>query len=212
MQFLEKDLEAIIWESPVECEARGLDILQMQVFDKGRRYRQMQLGPYGIADLINIYYNPFGKTVWVQVIECKRGKVNGETYLQAKRYAVAVQSLLFETDFIGCTVYLSTVLVGDSVDTTGPLAYAIAEDPHCHTYTYSYAVDGIRFRNAKPMWRAETYREFPDSIHATARDLNQYERQEREMAAGFVAHHGDHASPLLIGATGVLLNTDLLAQ
>jgi hypothetical protein len=211
MDFLEKDLEAIIWEYAPECEARGFSILQMEHFSQGRRFRQMQLGPYGIADLVHVYYNPHINQFWIQVIECKRNKVNAETYLQAKRYVSAVKDAVFSSDMPVCKIATSVILVGASVDTSSPLAHVIANDPDCHTYTYKYAVDGIHFEDQGFLWRAETYLEMPSFFERTIRAFDEYRTKEQATYNGFVLEHGNPSSPLLITAAGVLLNTELLA-
>ena len=48
MKFLEKDLENIIWESDNEkLREKGLEIY-------GKKFRQIRIGNYGVADLITV--------------------------------------------------------------------------------------------------------------------------------------------------------------
>jgi hypothetical protein len=58
MKFLEKDLEDIIWEASNErLQENGLDI-------SGKKYRQLRIGNYGIADIVSVtkpYYHEYFK-------------------------------------------------------------------------------------------------------------------------------------------------------
>jgi hypothetical protein len=91
--FLEKDLETIIWENFMRCAEKGLDVDQ-NFFQYGKGYRQLNLAPYGIADLIYIHYSPRQKSWHVLVMELKRAKIDMAAYQQAKRYQTAIHALL----------------------------------------------------------------------------------------------------------------------
>jgi hypothetical protein len=211
MNFLEKDLETILWESPAECEARGFTMLQMAYFSKGKRFRQMQLGPYGIADLVHIYYNAHSNQAWVHIIECKKDKVNADTYLQARRYVSGVRQAFSLSDLPTCQVNYAVILVGSSVDTAGPLSHAITEDFNCFTYRYSYKVDGIHFEDVSAHWGYESYWEMPGFFDQTVRSVDEYRIMASAANAERLLEEGDADMPLLITSDGVLINTGLLA-
>lgn len=211
MNFLEKDLETILWESPSECEARGFSVLQMAYFGKGRRIRQMQLGPYGIADLVHVYYNPQNNQAWVQIIECKKDKVNADTYLQARRYVSGVKQAFISSDLPRCQVHYSVILVGASLDTSGALQHVIADDINCHTYRYSYKVDGIHFEDVSLHWSYDSYWEMPAFFDQSISNMDEYRMAATATNLELLLENGNSAMPLLITSEGVLFNTELLA-
>lgn len=212
MNFLEKDLETIIWEQYEACQQRGLRI-NFAPFEQGKRIRQMNLMPLGIADLVSIYYDPIFNECWLQVIECKRGKVTGDTYLQAKRYMAALEELLQNTDLIGAhtiKVHTTIVLIGASVDTSTSLIHTIATDRSCLTYTYSYGVDGIRFDDKSNYWWLDgsplmSHDEWIQDTH----ELGGYIRECQYAHYKHRQTHGDPTQPLLVTSDGVLFNPEL---
>lgn len=211
MKFLEKDLESIIWENHEACEGRGLAI-DNSFFSKGLRFRQMELGPFGTADLVYVRFNPELAQCWVQVVECKRIVVNADSYLQAKRYVAGLRALFDQMEFLGGVgVSFTTVLVGQRVNTDGLLAYVISEDPGCQTFTYRYDVDGIRFNNATRHWWAT-------SRGTTMEEsMNQGHGLEEHMLSASYAHcqnrqnNGNERMPIVISSHGVIVNPLLLA-
>lgn len=82
-------------------------------------FRQVNLGPYGIADLITIEYQ--GREEYlnnkscfnINIIEIKSGSVNSDTYLQAIRYAAGIK--MFFKNFINAKnaeLYIGVCLIG----------------------------------------------------------------------------------------------------
>lgn len=155
MEFLEKDLEQIIWEaSDKELGERGL-------FLHGKRFRQLRIGNYGIADLVTFHrqerYKDFidGKLI-ITVYELKKDKIGISAFLQALNYCKGISSYLEKREFSDYT--LSIVLVGKSIDSSGSFIYLTDlignynnNDDKGHLnkidyYTYSYKIDGLNFK------------------------------------------------------------------
>jgi len=107
MDFLERDLEDIIFEVDNEkLRERGLLIV-------GKKIRQPNLTPYGIADIIS--YRRDNGSLLIQITELKRKEINADTLLQALGYARAVQRYLRFRRF-GFPVRFHITLIGRKVE------------------------------------------------------------------------------------------------
>ena len=211
MNFLEKDLETIIWENYEACEQRELRI-KAAMYVRGKRIRQMGLGSYGIADLVNIYFNPVANTLFVQVIECKRQKITEATYLQAKRYAAAVDDIIIDSDLINrhnIKIETSVVLVGASIDTSGNLAMTIAQDRAASAFIYKYGLNGIEFHDVSNYWWLETSATMNNRPIADNYSVVAYVKAEIAALGDYKHQYGDFDKALLITSTGVLINPDI---
>lgn len=155
MEFLEKDLESIIWESDIEMlEERGLTI-------EGKMFRQLRIGNYGIADLVTVnrrykYENYVDGKLTITVYELKKGKVGISAFLQALRYCKGIAQYLDKRKFYDYT--LAITLIGKSVDLDGSLifisdlvgGYSDKGDLNGYIddisfYSYDYKIDGLNF-------------------------------------------------------------------
>jgi hypothetical protein len=94
MDFLEKNLEQIIYESDTDIlSERGLVIY-------GKLIRQVQIGGYGIADLIEYERPRFDKSVGriikghINILELKKNYVDCGTFLQAIKYLKGISRYL----------------------------------------------------------------------------------------------------------------------
>lgn len=164
MNFLEKDLETIIYESDYQSlKDRGYEI-------DGKKFRQVKLGNYGIADLI--YYikpkyialeNP-DASYFIQgvitIVELKKDIVDINSLTQSLRYAKAIRRLL-EKKGIQNEYKIRISLVGKSIDTSSSFVYLtdlmLDFDSIYRTFdfykppislcihTYSYKLDGLTF-------------------------------------------------------------------
>lgn len=140
MNFLEKNLESIIFNEPDYCRARGLDLEPYEF----RTYRQMSLAPFGIPDLIQIGSDPYDNEIRVRIIECKRNVIDLTTYAQAARYQTALVRIL------GCcssNYSFEKVLIGQRIDPKNDFWHVVNTDPRCRAYTYQYLADGIHFKS-----------------------------------------------------------------
>lgn len=164
MDFLEKDLEQIIYEATDE-----------QLFDhlylSGKRFRQLKIGNYGISDLIfvrreykeHIDYDNFTSRIMdcglvITICELKKDKIGISAFLQAINYAKGVKEYLEKREFYNFNIEI--LLCGKSIDLSGGFIYLTdlfnqnEEDETQFTrsikcidyYTYSYTFDGIKFK------------------------------------------------------------------
>ncbi|MGI4736305.1 MAG: hypothetical protein ACRYG7_14100 [Janthinobacterium lividum] len=145
MNFLEKDLETIIWENPAYCYSRGLHLPT----GGGMRWRQLNLAPYGVADLVYISISE-GPTLSVTIIECKRDVVDLAAYGQACRYQTALSAYLPALCVNYDSLEFRRVLIGRQVSTKQEFLHILAADSNTDVYTYSYAYDGIQFQSLIP--------------------------------------------------------------
>ena len=207
MNFLEKDLETIIWENYEACQERGLDIDQ-QFFVHGKRYRQLNLAPYGIADLVNIHYSPSQDLYLVQVIELKKGKIDTAAYMQAKRYQQAVFQILDrirKRGELSFKIGLSAVLIGNEVESSGDFVFMLNYDYDCTVFTYSYGFEGISFEKVSRTWAITNSHQSPVLIELE-RTLTYHHTDTYYGYQDYIQALGDPSLPLLVTPEGVLLN------
>ncbi len=223
MNFLEKDLETIISENYMACLDRGLSINQ-KYYEKGIKYRQLNLAPYGIADLVNIRYSAEDDAFFAQVIELKKGKVDTAAYLQAKRYQTALLGVLEQINKLSpgptSQVFISTVLIGNEVEKAGDFVFALNDDHSCTAFLYTYAFDGIHFTPLGKDWRmgaaadSQVLQSLSTELHRYRADVDasfcaDIERQEEE-SQDDLSSFGDFSKVLVLTPEGVHVNQYLL--
>lgn len=153
MNFLEKDLEEIIYSADKELLAeKGLYI-------SGILKRQLRIGNYGTADLVSFARNshPASQKVnpvlTITIYELKKDKVGISAFLQAIGYAKGIQSYLEKRSF-KLDYEFEIVLIGRELDENSTFVYLLELLPcnyHFATsfllcYTYSYDLNGIKFK------------------------------------------------------------------
>lgn len=167
MTFLEKDLEQIVWESDnKKLQDRGLEI-------EGKKFRQLRIGNYGIADIVTLSKAPLidyveqevmynRQIITINVLEFKKDTLDIETFLQAARYIRGIQRYVERNAlFHGHTIQYAMTLVGRKLDILSGFSflpelmfnpmddsdlYANIDRPtDLSIYTYSYDLDGISF-------------------------------------------------------------------
>ena len=141
MKFLEKDLEQILFEtSEHDLDERGIYI-------PGKRLRQVNIGNYGIADMITFFRNPFDKDIVITVYELKKDSVGIDAFFQAIRYCKGISEYLEHRKFrlFGYNIVFKVVLVGSSFE-SGSFIYLTDFYENFTIYTYDYAFDGIHFK------------------------------------------------------------------
>lgn len=137
MNFLEKNLEDIIFDTPNErLQERGLDI-------SGIKKRQVSIGNYGICDLISIERE--GNSFYIKVYELKKELINVDAFLQAVKYKKGIERY-FEKHLSkkGWICQVSIVLIGKTIDTKNSFCY-LSEYTGFDFFTYDYNFDGINF-------------------------------------------------------------------
>ena len=129
MDFLEKDLEQIIYDATDE---------QLNKFDfpDGIKKRQLRIGNYGIADLVyfkrvnvgSVQFDnskPYHKTdnvgLCITVCELKKDKIGISALLQAVNYCKGISRYLEKREFFN--FYFNILLVGREVDSSGSFIF-----------------------------------------------------------------------------------------
>ena len=152
MDFLEKDLEDIIWEASQEKE--GLDKLKERGFPMtgGRMYRQVNLGNYGILDLVSVRITRI--SIDITIYELKKNEINISTMLQASRYGTGIREFIENKCYNQKRfVDINYVLIGKEVDTSSDFVFLYNAVGNFHIYLYKYSIDGIKFIYSEKGWR-----------------------------------------------------------
>lgn len=153
MNFLEKDLEEIIFNTNNEIlYSKGLNIF-------GKKYRQLKIGNYGIADIVTFHRDTFYiggdeiKCINVNVFELKKDKAGISAFLQALKYCKGIQRY-FEHREKSIPLKFNITLVSKSIDTKSDYIYL--EDfltssydfygLSLNNYSFTYDFDGIKFQ------------------------------------------------------------------
>lgn len=140
MDFLEKDLELILYETPSKTiQERGLRIFQYNNIE-----RQVHLGNYGIADLVTFHRAKRGVN-FITVYELKNKILNAASFWQIIRYIKGIKHFLYKSDLNEDSFIVKGVLIGREIDTTGEFSYLPTINSDVIIYTYDYHVDGIKF-------------------------------------------------------------------
>lgn len=150
MEFLEKDLEDIIWEAYQSEDGKyGL-------FDKGlpissKMYRQVNLGDYGILDLMTVSINP--NYVRIAIYELKRDIVDISTMAQAARYGTGINKYIEERCNIhNRSISLEFFLIGKTIDRKSDFVFLYSNSPYFKIYLYKYGLNGIHFKYQQKNW------------------------------------------------------------
>lgn len=162
MNFLEKDLEEIIFTSSKDLlRERGLFIPNRSKFK-----RQLRVGNYGIVDLVSItrpLFIPSEKRMWkgeICVYELKKDKISISSFLQALNYLKGIQRYLdkkgslenydYKIRLIGkdCDKHSSFIYLSDIINTD---EYDEGLDRpsrfYVEKYVYTYGIEGILFKD-----------------------------------------------------------------
>ena len=158
MEFLEKDLEEIIYLSDKDkLYDRGLYL-------KGTLKRQLKIGNYGIADLIEIrkpyYHNKRHHKGVINILELKKDKIGVSTFFQALNYLQGIRIYLEqrrldhlfnyqitligkEADVYSSFVYLPDIFCDDIMDRDIEEHEKVAIE----LYTYKYGIEGLELKH-----------------------------------------------------------------
>jgi len=153
MNFLEKDLETIIFETSNEkLDKRGLCLY-------GKKIRQLRIGNYGVCDIVcisreiknvieqydwdkfHVFKYP---TLLINIIELKKDEISANTLLQAIRYCTGIESYISKRTDIN--LEFSITLIGKTV-AGGDFIYSPSIIENLNIYTYEYGYDGIKFKS-----------------------------------------------------------------
>jgi hypothetical protein len=159
MEFIEKDLESIIWDNAQSKEGRkhlynrGLNI-------KGKLFRQVYIGGYGIADLISVEIKKgrWGTHCIVTIYELKKDMVNIDTLTQAFRYHTGIKRFIDARygDLEGYfDLTINVILIGKTIDAKSDFVFLLnnlIDDCTISVYTYKYNIDGLFFEEECGGW------------------------------------------------------------
>lgn len=165
MRFLEKDLEQIIYEASEQRLVKDLRLY-------GKRFRQLRIGNYGIADLVFVdriyteglefdeYMEPYDTiedvSLRITVCELKKDTIDIGAFMQAIKYCKGISSYLKKRKIEN--YFFEIKLIGRNVELGGSFCYLpdLITDENCrdissgsikklNLYSYSYGYDGIEF-------------------------------------------------------------------
>jgi hypothetical protein len=174
MNVLEKEIEDIVWEAKgVQLVERGLKLRLGAI-----KWRQLNLGSYGIADIVTTKL--IKKTnykggheisewiLWVDVIELKKDEINIAAYLQALEYCKGLHRFL--RDAINLNVDFSykfnIILIGKKIDLNSSFCYMADFVENLQVYTYSIDLEkGVRFRSQRGFCQKESQESIPQSLY-----------------------------------------------
>ena len=140
MDFIEKDLEEIIWETQKTDEGRkllaerGLDI-------RGKMFRQFNLGEYGTCDLLTIEF--YDKYPHISVYELKRDLIDVNAVMQVCRYVTAIRRYIKYKYDSGCDV--TSYLIGKTIQTNNDFVFLCNELNNIEILLYSIDINGLKF-------------------------------------------------------------------
>lgn len=138
MNVLEKEIEDMIWHGLQEnrplLRKKGLWVWENTIY-----LRQVDLGSYGIADLIGFNVQPKQdgfRYINVHIIEIKKEEVNSTTFFQAIRYARGITRLI-EKKLKNTTCICGISLIGKTIDNKSDFVYLPDICNNVALYTYS---------------------------------------------------------------------------
>lgn len=158
MNFLEKDLEDIVFEATFDqLHERGL-------FVKGKKFRQLRIGNYGIADMVTLerpYFHSGIETIFkgcITIYEFKKDEINLGTFNQIIRYAKGVKQYLEKREMQNL-YNIELVTIGKSICKNSNFCYItdLFNNDLCEvslynqslisfsSYLYNYNIDGLSF-------------------------------------------------------------------
>jgi hypothetical protein len=153
MNFLEKDLEEIIFNTDNEIlYSKGLRIF-------GKKYRQLKIGNYGIADIVTFGRETFYlgedeiKCINVNVFELKKDKAGISAFLQALKYCKGIKRYFKHRDK-NIPLKFNITLVSKFIDTKSDYIYLedfltdnyYFDGLSLNNYSFTYDFDGIKFK------------------------------------------------------------------
>lgn len=163
MNIKEKDLEEIIFEADNETlNRKGFFI------NEGKKYRQLRIGSYGVADLVIVsrqYHTDFVydrkqrgfvpaeiPELKIDIVEIKKDKAGIGAFLQAVRYAKGIKQYMLQRNFSN-RFSLGIILLAPKIDTDGSLIFLndliYSEEKgyisSINMYSVFYGIDGPTF-------------------------------------------------------------------
>lgn len=136
MEFLEKDLEQIIFETD------NATLVERGFLINGKKIRQLRIGNYGIADIVTFWRT--SDIIYFEVFELKKDEISIRTLLQAYNYVKGIDHYLklrgFKTKF-----YIT--LVGRKIDTSTSFCFLPDLIDNLSCFIYNFDINGLKFTN-----------------------------------------------------------------
>lgn len=141
----EKELEDWIFNKYQEDGVVSIDGNEPQ-----HLIRQMNLGAYGICDLVSlsVYVHEHSTEVEVFVYELKKDKITADTFSQVSRYATAIKQSIQDYDK-NIDITISCVLVGTEIDES---CYILNQSQFSYYKPYFDPDSGVDFKELSEGW------------------------------------------------------------
>lgn len=143
MYITEKELEDLLTlENTEELRKRGLG-----VFRQEKLHRQLNLGVYGVADLIGCTFESDGNgngLLVIKIYELKRDEIGLEALCQAFRYKKAIENF-FESIEFTYPLDISLILIGASLSTKKDFIFLAQSIEYLTCFTYNLSLSGLMF-------------------------------------------------------------------
>lgn len=147
MNLIEKELENIILTTPNEIlQQKGLPIF-------GTKRTQVDLGPYGRADLITInkqydegHLGNFKPTLIITIYELKQRYLDIHTIAQVSSYLKGIKTYIEHNNkFKNFEVQYFIVLIGHSIKQNMNFYFMNNLFVNADIYKYDFSIDGLNF-------------------------------------------------------------------
>jgi hypothetical protein len=152
MQITEKDLEDMIFmdieRGCPNCYDRGLEIplLWESHENKVYWYRQVNLGAYGIADLVG--FTRQDGNIYVNIVELKNIPLTAKDFNQVFRYKTGVSEIIKSTFKRKVRFAIEVFLIGPSIDD----GHYIQNESNITLFTFEFSLDGFQFDKKTSGW------------------------------------------------------------
>jgi len=153
MDFIEKDLGDIIWETQQTNEGRKL-LSEKGLEISGKTFRHLYLGEYGTCNLLTLKF--IDKYPIITIYELKQKLIDVNTLMQACVYLKGVKQWVDYHYNYDCDVDL--ILIGKEIQINGDLLYLYNELSFVKILTYEIDINGFKFKEASKGWH-KTYEE-----------------------------------------------------
>ena len=141
MDFLERDLEDLIFNTDNETlNNRGLYI-------EGKKYRQLRIGNYGIADIVTFNRVPNTNRLLITVYELKKSRIGVDSFMQAVGYVKGITRYLESRTGKKFEIQTKIILVGKHIEygTNFTFLEDFISYFKLESYIYNYDIDGLTF-------------------------------------------------------------------
>jgi hypothetical protein len=149
MNILEKEIEQLLFEN---LDDKDLMLSKGFIHLSDKYYRQLDLGDYGVADIIGLSYKKDkldNLSLEINIYELKKELIDVNTLLQASRYYKGIESILNYYE-LEVKLKFNIILIGKNVQTTTDFIYLT--DLFDNLFYYTYSLDftsGIKFIEQK---------------------------------------------------------------